>query len=102
MYQLNQSFSIPPPPSGTLWAFDTFAILGRREFEYQSLPGSGEFKPQPRFHVKSLGALHMTSYHGGHSVRGFSWKKLCLCGQLVTRKGLKQTFCAPYLKVFKF
>ena len=32
----------PPPPR----AFDTFAVLGRREFDYQSLPGGGEFDPQ--------------------------------------------------------
>ena len=28
--------------------------------------------------------------NGGRGVRGFSWKGLCLCGQLVTREGLKQ------------
>ena len=28
--------------------------------------------------------------YGGPGVRGFSWKRFCLCGQLVTRKGLKQ------------
>ena len=26
-------------------AFDVFAIPGRREFDYQSLPGDGEFEP---------------------------------------------------------
>ena len=26
-------------------AFDTFAVLERREFDYQSLPGGGEFDP---------------------------------------------------------
>ena len=35
----------------------------------------------------------VANYHGGHGVRGFSWKRLCLCGQLVTRKGLKQALC---------
>ena len=40
-----------------------------------------------------MGALHVVSYHGGRGVRGFSWKRLCLCGQLVTRKGLKQALC---------
>ena len=35
----------------------------------------------------------VASYHGGRGVRGFSWKRLCLCGQLVTRKGLKQALC---------
>ena len=56
MYQLNRSFNFPPssPPSGHTRAFDTFAVLGRREFDYQSLPGGGEFELHPRFHVKSL------------------------------------------------
>ena len=29
----------PPPPQGIPQAFDTFGIPGRREFDYQSLPG---------------------------------------------------------------
>ena len=51
-------------PPGHTRAFDTFAVLGRREFDYQSLPGGGEFDPHalgvgnfelhPQFHVKSL------------------------------------------------
>ena len=85
-----------PPPSGIPRAFDTFAVPGRREFHYQSLPGGGEFDP----HALGVGNLNCTldsskifgvaSYHGGRGVRGFSWKRLCLCGQLVTRKELKQ------------
>ena len=43
-----------PPPPGKPRAFDTFAVPGRREFDYQSFPGGGEFEPHPRFHVKSL------------------------------------------------
>ena len=43
MYRSNQSFNIPPP--GIPQAFDTFAVLGRREFDYQSLPEGGEFDP---------------------------------------------------------
>ena len=35
----------------------------------------------------------MASYHWGRGVRGFSWKRLFLCGQFVTRKGLKQALC---------
>ena len=35
----------------------------------------------------------MVNNHGGCGVRGFSWKRLCLWGQLVTRKGLKQALC---------
>ena len=46
MYQLNRSFNSPPPSTrGIPWAFDTFVVQGRREFDYQSLPGGGEFEP---------------------------------------------------------
>ena len=46
MYQLNRNFNSPPPSTGGIpWAFDTFAVQGRREFDYQSLPGGGEFEP---------------------------------------------------------
>ena len=101
MYQSYWSFNIllPPPPPGIPRAFDTFAVPGRREFDYQSLPGCGEFDP----HVLGWGIWTapsisceisgVTSYHGGHGVRGFSRKRLCLCGQLVTRKGLKEALC---------
>ena len=81
MYRSNRSFNMRPP--GKPRVFDTFAVPGRREFDYQSLPGGGEFDPH---------ALGVASYHGGRGVRGFSWKRLCLCGQLVTRKGLKQAW----------
>ena len=41
-------------PPGIPRAFDTFAVPGRREFDYQSLPEGGEFELHSRFHVKSL------------------------------------------------
>ena len=34
-----------PPPPGIPRAFGTFAVPGRREFDYQSPPGGGEFDP---------------------------------------------------------
>ena len=37
-------------------AFDTFTALGRREFDYQSLPGGGEFDP----HALGVGNLNST------------------------------------------
>ena len=42
------------PLPGIPRAFDTFAVPERREFDYQSLPGGGEFELHPRVHVKSL------------------------------------------------
>ena len=42
------------PPPGIPRAFDTFAVLGRREFDYQSLPGGGEFDP----HALGVGSLN--------------------------------------------
>ena len=41
MYRSNRSFNIPPPDIPR--AFDTFAVPGRWEFDYRSLPGGGEF-----------------------------------------------------------
>ena len=38
--EASTSFSPGIPP-----AFDIFAVPGRREFDYQSLPGDGEFEP---------------------------------------------------------
>ena len=101
MYRSSPSFNIPP--TGIPRTFDTFAVPERREFDYQSLPGGGEFDPHAlgvenlncsldRFHMQSL-ACRVASYHGGRGVRGFSWKRLCLCGQLVMRKWLKQALC---------
>ena len=95
--QIEISTSFSP---GIPRAFDVFAVPGRREFDYQSLPGDGEFEPYPRFHVESL--LQVASYSGERGVRTFSWKRFCLCGQLVTRKGLKQAFCRIWNLKFKF
>ena len=53
----------PPPPPGKRRAFDTFAVPGRREFDYQSSREWGIWSPcfrggecelHLRFHVKSL------------------------------------------------
>ena len=41
-YLSNRSFNIPP---GIPRAFDTFVVPERREFDYQTLPGGGEFDP---------------------------------------------------------
>ena len=95
MYRSNRSFNIPP---GIPRAFDTFAVPGRREFDYQSLLGGGEFDPNAlgvgNFRPSILYEISgVASYHGGRGFRGFSWKRVCLCGQLVTRKGLKQRLC---------
>ena len=54
MYRSNRSFNMPPP--GIPQAFDTFTVLGRREFDYQSLPGGGEFDP----HALGVGNLNST------------------------------------------
>ena len=43
-----------PPPPGIPRAFDTFAVPGRREFDYQSFPGGGEFDP----HALGVGNLN--------------------------------------------
>ena len=65
---------------------DTFAVRWRREFDYQSLPGVGNLNCT----LISSETSGVASYHGGHGVRGFMWKRLCLCDRLVARKGPKQ------------
>ena len=45
-----------PPPPGIPRAFDTFAVPGRREFDYQSFPGGGKFDP----HALGVGNLNCT------------------------------------------
>ena len=45
----------PPPPRHTP-AFDTFPVPGRREFDYQSLPGGGEID----LHRLGVGNLNCT------------------------------------------
>ena len=55
-------------PPGIPRAFDTFAVP-RREFDYQSLPGGGEFELHPRFLCKIFG---VASYHGERGVGGLS------------------------------
>ena len=76
MYWSNQSFNTPPPPSpGIPRAFDTFAVLGRREFDYQSLPGLGNFIP-----MQMVGNLNRTL--------DFMWNLWALsiaCGELSWR-----------------
>ena len=57
----------PPPLPGIPWAFDTFVVPGRREFDYQSLPGSGEFDP----HAKGVGNLNRSL--------DFMWNVWALC-----------------------
>ena len=93
MYRSNRSFNIPPGAyPGRLTP-----LPSRRgvNFDFQGLPGGGEFDP----HALGVGSLNscetsgVASNHGGRGVGGFSWKRLCLCGQLVTRKGLKQALC---------
>ena len=54
MYRSNRSFNMPPP--GKPRAFDTFAVPGRREFDYQSLLGGGEFD----LHALGVGNLNCT------------------------------------------
>ena len=41
-------------PPGISRAFDTFAVPGRREFDYQLPPGGGEFDP----HALGVGNLN--------------------------------------------
>ena len=73
-------------------SFNTLTPLPSREEGIWLSESSGGWGiwTAPSISCKIFG---VASYHGGRGVRGFSWKRLCLCGQLVTRKGLKQALC---------
>ena len=93
------------PAPGIPRPFDTFAVPGRREFDCQSLPGGGEFDP----HDLGVGNLNCTLDFMWNLWRGelcgtrCSWKRLCLCGQLVTRKGLTQDLWRIWrIQILKF
>ena len=85
MYRSNRSFNIPPPPG--IWHLCRPGEEGI--WLSESSRGWGIWTA-PSISCEISG---VANYHGGHGVRGFSWKRLCLCGQLVTRKGLKQALC---------
>ena len=77
MYRSNRSFNVPPP--GIPRAFYTFVVPGRREFDYQSLPGCGKFDP----HAKGVGNLNRSL--------DFMWNLWALCTWRATMAG---TQCA--------
>ena len=95
-----------PTPPGIPRAFDTFAVSGRREFDYQSLPGGGEFDPHafrggefelhPRFHVKSLAWQTM----GDVVLEDFRGKDCASVANWLRGKGLNK-LCAVF-EVFRF
>ena len=86
------------PPPGIPRAFATFAVPGRREFDYQSLPGGGEFDLHPRFHVKSLG---WWAIMGDSVLEDFRGKDRAFVANLFRGKGLNK-LCAVFIEVFKF
>ena len=84
-------------PRGIPRAFDTFAVPGRREFDYQSLPGGGEFKLHLRFHVKSL---VWRAIMGNAVLEDFRGTDCAFVANWLRGKGLNK-LCAV-LKVNKF
>ena len=99
MYWSNWSFNIPP--LGIPWAFHTFAVPGRREFDYQSLPGGGEFDP----HALGVGNLNCTLWCGELSWGTRCWRIFVEEIVPLWPIGYKErtwTSSVPYLKVFKF
>ena len=90
IYRSNRSFNIPPPPGHTPSIWHLCRPGEEGIWLSESSRGWGIWTA-PSISCKIFG---VASY-GGRGVRGFSWKRLCLCSQLVTR-------FVPYLKVFKF
>ena len=91
MYRSNRSFNMPPspPPPGQtpgIWHLCRHGEEGI--WLSESSRGWGIWSAP----TISCEISCVAGYHGGRGVGGFSWKRLCLCGQLVTRKGLKQAW----------
>ena len=97
-------------PPGIPRAFDTFAVPGRREFDYQNLPGGGEFDSlalgagnlkafelHPRLHVKSLA---WRAIMGDAVLEDFRGKDCAFVANWLRGKGLNK-LCAVF-EVFKF
>ena len=88
MCRSNRNFNISPPPDGHLTPLPS---REERIWLSESSRGWGIWTA-PSISCEIPG---VASCRGGRGVRGFSWKRLCLWGQLVTS-------FVPYLKVFKF
>ena len=86
--QIETSTSPPPPSDGHLTPLPS---REKRIWLSESSRGWGIWTA-PSISCEISG---VASCRGGRGVRGFSWKRLCLWGQLVTS-------FVPYLKVFKF
>ena len=83
----------PPPLSGIPRAFDTFAVQGRRKFDYQSLPGGGEFDP----HALGVGNLNCTlNIH----VKSLVWRVVMGDALLEDFCGKDCVFVANWLRGF--
>ena len=82
------------PPPGIPRAFDTFAVPGRREFDYQNLLGGGEFELH---HVKSLAWRPIM---GDAVLEDFRGKDCAFVASWLRGKGLNK-LCAVF-EVFKF
>ena len=91
-YRSNPSFNIPPAPPPPRHTPDIWHLWrpGKEGIWSPCIQG-GEFKLQPRSISYAISGV--ASYHGGRGVGGFSWKRLFLCGQLVTRRWFKQALC---------
>ena len=83
-----------PLPPGIPRAFDTFAVPGRREFDYQNLLGGGEFELH---HVKSLAWRPIM---GDAVLEDFRGKDCAFVANCLRGKGLNK-LCAVF-EVFKF
>ena len=95
-----------PPPPGIPRAFDTFAVLGRRNLITRVFQGVGNLIPMllgwgiwtaPSISREIFG---VASYHRGRGIRGFCGKDCVFVANWLRGKGLKK-LCAVF-EVFKF
>ena len=104
IYRSNRSFNMPLPPPGIPRAFDTFAVPGSREFDYQSLLGGGEFDPHAlgggEFELHHVKSLAWRPIMGDAVLEDFRGKDCAFVANCLRGKGLNK-LCVVF-EVFKF
>ena len=99
-----EASTCPSPPPGIPRAFDTFAVPGRREFDYQSLLGGGEFDPHAlgggEFELHHVKSLAWRPIMGDAVLEDFRGKDCAFVANCLRGKGLNK-LCAVF-EVFKF
>ena len=88
MYRSNRSFNIPPPPRAYPGHLTPLPSRGGGNLIIRVFQGVGNLIPMCQgWGIRTAPSIScelsgVASYYWGPSIRGFSWKRLFLCGQI--------------------